>query len=92
MTKKQLMTALRKAGACEDGLAWAESYDGTAEEIISAACPEWLLWAAGRVPSVRPLITAERLDACAVEMPWYALEFAAKLMTAERRAWCEKNK
>lgn len=91
MKRDTLLRTLCKLGACDDSIEWIKSTDFKTAQEIWDNCPrgDWMLWLAGRCPSVE----RKTLVRCAVACARPALKYttdprvAACLDTVDR--WLE---
>ena len=84
ITEEHIKQAIKK-GACNSGVRWAMGNIGHSWEDVK---PDWTLWAVGNIGID---LSKERLDYCAKEEPWYALEYAAEYLSKERLEECKKE-
>lgn len=81
--KINLLARVEAEGACESFWIWLELNKSLDLDYLP---PRYYLWAAGRIKGFP--WTPERLDICAVQEPWVALEYAAAQLTEGRRSYC----
>ena len=91
MTMDKILKELKRANTSWEGREWSWQFTDPTEwkAALATQRPEWYLWTAGKT-DILVGEPPEILDWCAEREPRAALEYAAKLLTPEQRAACEK--